>query len=184
VQKTHSSLRMDFPQGKPVKVNLEESTVNQLVKALSLPSAADIMEFWHCAVTKKLIIEVSSVDIIERVQANEQLLLRINFGELNVKGVAVTSQGQNSALHSKYQKFDFVSRYFAPWNGILEDPVTGSLHTALGVMWSNKLNGKSNLVAYQASPRGGQLIISLAESNRIFIEGNAVTILKGSIKTQ
>ena len=36
-----------------------------------------------------------------------------------VKGVIVTVAGDASS------KYHFTSRYFAPWNGIPEDPVTG-----------------------------------------------------------
>ena len=31
------------------------------------------------------------------------------------------------------------SRFFAPWAGITEDPVTGSLHAILGPYWSKRL---------------------------------------------
>ena len=36
--------------------------------------------------------------------------------------------------------YDFQSRYFAPWVGIPEDPVTGSAHTVLAPYWSEILN--------------------------------------------
>lgn len=44
-----------------------------------------------------------------------------------VKGVIVTMKGstENGAVSSDGEAYDFVSRYFAPWNGIPEDPVTG-----------------------------------------------------------
>ena len=42
---------------------------------------------------------------------------------LGWRGVIVTDQGDNP--------YDFVSRYFAPWMGVDEDPVTGSAHTVL-----------------------------------------------------
>ena len=44
-----------------------------------------------------------------------------------VRGVIVTLQGteSNGCVDSCGTKYDFVSRYFAPWLGIPEDPVTG-----------------------------------------------------------
>ena len=44
-----------------------------------------------------------------------------------VKGVMVTLRGspENGSVSSEGETYDFVSRYFAPWNGIPEDPVTG-----------------------------------------------------------
>lgn len=45
----------------------------------------------------------------------------------DVRGVIVTLQGSesNGCVDSKGRVYDFVSRYFAPWVGIPEDPVTG-----------------------------------------------------------
>jgi PhzF family phenazine biosynthesis protein len=73
--------------------------------------------------------------------------------------------------------YDFVSRCFAPNVGIDEDPVTGSAHCCLGPFWSERL-GKDELVAYQASDRGGTLRIRV-EGDRVFLGGRAVTILRG-----
>lgn len=39
-----------------------------------------------------------------------------------VKGLILTLKG---SLSEKHKNYDFYSRYFAPWNGVLEDPVTG-----------------------------------------------------------
>lgn len=73
--------------------------------------------------------------------------------------------------------YDFVSRCFAPNVGIDEDPVTGSAHCCLGPFWSERF-GKDELVAYQASERGGTLRTRV-EGDRVFLGGRAVTILRG-----
>ena len=75
--------------------------------------------------------------------------------------------------------FDFVSRFFAPGSGIAEDPVTGSSHCALGPYWAAQL-GKTELVAYQASPRGGVVRVRLA-GDRVKLGGQAVTVLRGEL---
>ncbi|WP_226642966.1 PhzF family phenazine biosynthesis protein [Microbulbifer variabilis] len=77
------------------------------------------------------------------------------------------------------KKYDFISRYFWPANGGAEDPVTGSIHTGLAPYWGEKLS-KSNLIAYQASKRGGLLHCQL-EGERVIISGNAVPYLNGVI---
>ena len=69
--------------------------------------------------------------------------------------------------------YDFVSRYFAPAEGIPEDPVTGSAHCALGPYWARIL-GKNTLVGFQASPRGGVVRVRVGRS-RVMIEGKAMT---------
>ena len=74
---------------------------------------------------------------------------------------------------------DFVSRCFAPGFGVNEDPVTGSAHTALGPYWMSKL-GKSELLAYQASARGGYVKVSVA-GDRVILGGQAVTIMRGEL---
>ena len=77
--------------------------------------------------------------------------------------------------------FDFVSRYFAPWIGINEDPVTGSSHTILGPYWGKRLN-KRELTARQISTRGGVLRLRL-DGERVGIQGKAVTVMEGVFYT-
>ena len=88
------------------------------------------------------------------------------------RGVMVTSAATSPG-------FDFVSRYFAPWVGVDEDPVTGSAHCCLGPFWSKRL-GKKELTAYQASARGGIVHVRV-EEGRVRIGGRAVTVLSGEL---
>ncbi|KAK1372973.1 putative PhzC/PhzF-type epimerase [Heracleum sosnowskyi] len=77
--------------------------------------------------------------------------------------------------------FDFYSRFFCPKYGINEDPVCGSAHCALAPYWCQKLE-KTELVAYQASPRGGTINLYVDEENqRILIRGKSVTVMEGSL---
>jgi predicted PhzF superfamily epimerase YddE/YHI9 len=76
--------------------------------------------------------------------------------------------------------FDFVSRFFAPASGIAEDPVTGSAHCALGPYWSKKL-GRTDLIGYQASARGGTVWASV-RGDRVVLGGKAVTVLRGELE--
>lgn len=74
---------------------------------------------------------------------------------------------------------DFVSRFFAPAQGVPEDPVTGSAHSTLIPYWAGKL-GKSVLRAKQTSPRGGELFCEL-HGDRVKIGGQAVLYSKNEI---
>jgi len=76
--------------------------------------------------------------------------------------------------------FDFVSRFFAPGKGVPEDPVTGSAHATLTPFWARRL-GKRVLRAYQASPRGGDLLCT-DEGARIVLAGPCALYLKGEIE--
>jgi predicted PhzF superfamily epimerase YddE/YHI9 len=74
---------------------------------------------------------------------------------------------------------DFVSRFFAPWAGIDEDPVTGSAHCQLIPYWARRL-GKTRLAAHQISARGGVLSCAI-EGERVTIAGRAQLYLEGTI---
>lgn len=75
---------------------------------------------------------------------------------------------------------DFVSRFFAPAQGIPEDPVTGSAHCTLTPYWAQRL-GKPKLHARQISNRGGELFCEL-KGDRVEIAGHATLYMQGSIE--
>jgi predicted PhzF superfamily epimerase YddE/YHI9 len=103
----------------------------------------------------------------------QQVAQEMNLLErVPVRGVIVTSRSTSS-------EYDFVSRFFAPRVGISEDPATGSAHCTLAPFWGQRLD-KSELVAYQASPRGGVFRMRVS-SERIAIGGQAVTVLRGEL---
>lgn len=66
---------------------------------------------------------------------------------------------------------DCVSRSFAPKLNVPEDPVCGSGHCHIVPYWADKL-GKSSIVAYQASKRGGTLYCRM-EGDKVFLAGKA-----------
>jgi predicted PhzF superfamily epimerase YddE/YHI9 len=113
------------------------------------------------------LVEVASEEEVRSLKPDIALLRQIP-----IRGVMVTSRASS-------QGFDFVSRFFAPRVGIDEDPVTGSAHCCLGPFWADKL-GKDEMVAYQASARGGTLRVRV-NGDRVYIGGQAVTVLRGEL---
>jgi PhzF family phenazine biosynthesis protein len=91
---------------------------------------------------------------------------------LRVRSVAVTARAGAGP-------YDIVSRFFAPGAGVDEDPVTGGAHCALGPFWAERI-GKRELNAYQASARGGSLVVTVL-GERVLLAGHAVTISRGEI---
>lgn len=91
------------------------------------------------------------------------------ISRLACAGIIVTAPGDG--------EFDCVSRYFAPAKGIPEDPVTGGAHCALILYWAERLS-KSELHAFQASTRGGELHCRLL-GDRVELEGSCVFYLEG-----
>jgi predicted PhzF superfamily epimerase YddE/YHI9 len=105
--------------------------------------------------------------------------------EGEVKALAPDFAALSSAVPSKIiatgpgTDCDFVSRFFAPFDGIPEDPVTGSSHCTLAPYWAATL-GKTKLHSRQLSKRGGELWCEL-DGERVRIAGNSVSYLKGQI---
>ncbi len=77
-------------------------------------------------------------------------------------------------ITSRDDEYDFISRYFAPSVGIDEDPVCGSAHCRLIPYWAKKL-GKNNMIAYQASKRGG-VIKCQNLKDKVIISGKTITV--------
>jgi PhzF family phenazine biosynthesis protein len=77
------------------------------------------------------------------------------------------------------EPYDCVSRYFAPAKGVPEDSVTGSAHCTIAPYWSQRL-GKSEIRAYQASARGGEMICR-TEGERVTLVGECVPYSSGHI---
>lgn len=114
-------------------------------------------------------------DLVEIADPDELAALEPDFGavrRLTHRGVIVTCR-------SATPEYDFVSRFFAPAAGIDEDPVTGSAHCCLGPFWAERL-GKTTLVGYQASARGGVVRVE-ARGERVGLFGQAVTVLRGEL---
>jgi PhzF family phenazine biosynthesis protein len=94
------------------------------------------------------------------------------IARLDRAGLIVTAPGDGI--------YDFVSRYFAPAKGIPEDPVTGAAHCMLTPYWAKRFN-KREFRAFQASPRGGEVICRLTSSG-VDLEGSCVFYLEGEVE--
>jgi PhzF family phenazine biosynthesis protein len=79
------------------------------------------------------------------------------------------------------KQHDFESRYFNPWYGVDEDPVTGSVHTVLANYWGRQLN-KKVMTAYQNSQCPGELILSIKDEGMVEIKGKARIFIEGQIE--
>ncbi|KFZ30981.1 phenazine biosynthesis protein PhzF [Pseudidiomarina salinarum] len=159
VTKTGSGqIQMDFPNTKPEKV---EAIPDSLLAGLSI-TPHEVYRNGQAY----FVVYRSESDVKSVLRDNESLV------QLKPHDVVVTCQSES-------RDYDFVSRYFWPANGGDEDPVTGSIHTGLAPFWAERL-GKNELVAYQASQRGGVLYCRV-NGDRVLISGTAVQYLKGQI---
>jgi predicted PhzF superfamily epimerase YddE/YHI9 len=90
----------------------------------------------------------------------------------DIRGIVVTALASDPA-----EGYDFVSRFFSPADGIPEDPVTGSTHTALAPYWT-RIIARTHVVGRQLSARGG-LVRTSVRGDRIDLTGTAVTVFDG-----
>jgi predicted PhzF superfamily epimerase YddE/YHI9 len=148
-------LELDFPSRPPEKCEVPSALLEGLgVRPREVLASRDYL----CV-----------LDSEEEVRALKPDLARL--ATLDRLGVIVTSRGREA---------DFVSRFFAPSAGVMEDPVTGSAHCTLVPYWAQKL-GKVRMRALQVSPRGGELFCS-DRGPRVGIAGQAVLYLEGHIE--
>ena len=113
------------------------------------------------------LVELESEDAVRALRPD-----MAGLRKLPVRGVIATARAASDG-------FDFVSRFFAPGSGVDEDPVTGSAHCSLGPYWGERL-GKRELLAYQASARGGVVRVRVS-GDRVALGGQAVTVLRGEL---
>lgn len=114
-----------------------------------------------------LVARLVNAEAVRRVTPDLSLV-----GGLPCRGVIVTAPGDDGA-------HDFISRFFGPQSGVDEDPVTGSAHCALAPYWAGVF-GRTTLVGFQASPRGGTVRVQL-DGDRVRLSGHAVTVMRGEL---
>ncbi len=95
----------------------------------------------------------------------------VALGNLDRPCVLATAPGEDG--------FDCTLRFFAPQNGIDEDPVTGSAHCSVVPYWADRL-GKTEIRSYQASARGGEIDCRLV-GDRVEIAGVCTLYMEGTI---
>lgn len=158
VEKKDDILVLDFPSRPPVSCKAPPDLLRALgsepVEILS--SERDYFAVYESEVKVKNL--APNMDLLKQVD---------KFGFI------VTAPGE---------KVDFVSRFFAPAQGVPEDPVTGSAHCTLIPYWAKRLS-RTTMVARQVSRRSGQLYCGDA-GNRVKIGGKAATFMHGYIEVK
>ena len=168
---------MDFPTNPPEALSITEGDVKSVIETILTPQqVTQVEKVLLSAKTKKLVFKMNNDftrSDLENLAPDFNKMLSSHDGSV-FKGVIVTTAGdESSGLH-------FLSRYFAPWNGIPEDPVSGSAHTVLAPYWST-LTQLTTMRARQCSKRGGNLIVTVREDGRTEISGQATMVIRGTI---
>ncbi len=152
-------IALDFPAGHPEPI----TPPGALLQSLGLDDAVAV-----CRSRLDYLVEVPSPDQVRELAPDMTRLRKIG-----TRGVIVTSVGDGL--------YDVVSRFFAPSVGVDEDPVTGSAHAVVGPYWVERL-GKTNLLCFQASGRGGVVRVEVGGGDRVTLAGQAVTVLRATLE--
>jgi PhzF family phenazine biosynthesis protein len=155
VTRAGGRLTLDFPAWPPERRDVPED----LSRALGAPPR----EVWA---SHDSMAVYDSEDEVRRLEPDMG-----RVAALQTFAVIATAPGRTA---------DFVSRFFAPRQGIPEDSVTGRAHCTLTPYWARRL-GRSALHALQLSRRGGELFCE-DRGDRVAISGHAVQFLEGTIE--
>ncbi len=163
VQKFGNKIAMEFPIYTTVPQNVS-------IKLLEALGVKKIITSAYNKETNIILIEVESAEELQNLSPNFEKLKRAHH---TINGVLVT------AISTK-KTYDFESRYFWPWSGTNEDPVTGATHTFLAKYWSARLH-KTKLKSFQCSKRTGFMDIEIKNEKKLIIKSEAQIILKGTL---
>jgi PhzF family phenazine biosynthesis protein len=119
--------------------------------------------------TKILLLEIGNPEELANLDPDFTALLR---SHKSINGVLVTAPSGGDG-------YDFHSRYFWPWSGTNEDPVTGGTHTFLAKYWASRL-GKTKMKSFQSSKRTGFMEVELV-GDKLRIHGQAVIVFEGQL---
>lgn len=153
-------IEMDFPANRP------ETRVD--IKGLDELLGGAPLEVFTGAYVMAVLPSAEAVRAVDFSPAELAPIMSPN----HKAALIVTAKGEGEA--------DCISRFFAPFGGIDEDPVTGSIHTAIVPYWADTL-GKRDITAYQASARGGMLYCTDA-GERTIIRGRCADYMQGVVE--
>ncbi|WOC40128.1 PhzF family phenazine biosynthesis protein [Polaribacter sp. HL-MS24] len=157
-------IKMEFP----IYHTIPQESPIELLTALGIKK---INNSEYNAETKILLLEITNAEILKNLTPDFDKLKK---SHIEINGVLVT------AISTK-PEFDFESRYFWPWSGTNEDPVTGGTHTFLAKYWGVRLN-KTKMNSFQCSERTGFMEVELLNEEKMTIRSKAQIVLKGELK--
>ena len=174
-EKRAEKIVLDFPLNHCDPLPSYKPILNIIVSVVGSLPFSDVQ---YSPTTKKLLLRLPDKLTranLESFRPDPQGMVKAaQWDEYPIKGVIVTLKGS--------EKYDFFSRYFAPWVGIPEDPVTGSAHTVLASYWSQQLE-KKQMLARQCSGRGGDVSVEVGPGEgRVRLSGKACIVLEGKLQ--
>jgi len=155
-------IRMSFPVYQTVPGDAPPA----LLAALRI---GDVKNVAYNKETNILLVEIEDPNTLAGLEPD---FAGLYDSHSSINGVLVTARSGTDG-------YDFHSRYFWPWSGTNEDPVTGGTHTFLTPYWSERL-GKTAMKSFQASKRTGFMGVELSDG-KLLIWGQAVIVFEGHL---
>jgi len=163
IEKSGDKIKMQFPVYETEEIEVPQS----ILDALGINT---VVNKRYSSNNKIILLEIEGTKTLAELKPDFALLVSSYKG---INGVLVTAQSETI-------DFDFHYRYFWPWAGTNEDPVTGGVQTFLTKYWATKLK-KNKLNAFQSSARTGTMNTELYQ-DKVFIYGEAVIVFEGQFK--
>lgn len=162
VRRQDAEITMTFPVYDMVPVTVPGS----MTVALGI---SKLVRSSYSEKNKIILLEIEDSDVLAGLNPDFNALVHSYHG---INGVLVTARSRDEA-------YDYQYRYFWPWAGTNEDPVTGGVQTFLAKYWSEVLR-KTQMVAFQSSDRTGQMRVEL-KNDKVLISSTAVIVFEGDL---
>jgi PhzF family phenazine biosynthesis protein len=155
-------ITMEFPVYDTVAATAPAA----LLEALGVPAVSNTA---FSPKNKILLLEMADDQQLAALRPDFAALLQSYTG---INGVLVTAAASQAP-------YDYHYRYFWPWAGTNEDPVTGGVQTFLARYWATRLH-KQVMQAFQSSSRTGSMQVAL-HADKVLLTSHAIIVLEGNL---
>jgi len=155
------NINIEFPLDSYTNINIDK-------RFYEFFGEIPILECIRGNSTKKVLIIVNTNFDLRSIKPKFEIM-KSEYGIFE-NGIGISKQSNT---------YDCETRYFNPWFGVNEDPVTGSVHTVLAKYILDK-TGIKNIRAYQSSERPGEMILKI-NGDKVNIIGKARIVFEGKI---
>jgi len=189
---------LNFPANPTEKLDKSKhsSWIDEMIRTTmgKEVSPEKVVDVQYSPLTKILLLRLqndkslSAPDLLKSVSPDFKRLMEIDMGNF-IQDIIITVKGEAEVEGPVSEKPHFYSRFFAPWDGIDEDPVTGLAHTVLTPYWTQELKKSMKgeapvvgmtLLGRQHSKRGVNVYCTLI-GDRVNLAGEARVVINGNL---
>ena len=163
IEKEGDNIIMTFPIYK-----IEPATAP--IKLLTALGITEVLETSYNKETNILNLEIGDAEVLRKLEPD---FIALKDSHDGINGVLVTALANDIA--------DYHYRFFWPWSGTNEDPVTGGVQTYLAKYWGDRLD-KTIMKSFQSSARTGVMEVELISESKVTISSSAVIVFEGKLK--